>query len=55
MGHWEQTGRDNLAWRARRAALPRWRRRLGELLWIVAGLAVLALYLLPLLRGLGLV
>ncbi len=29
MGHWEQIGRDNAEERARRAALPRWRRRMA--------------------------
>lgn len=28
MGHWEQIGRDNAEERARRAALPAWRRAL---------------------------
>lgn len=28
MGHWEQIGRDNREERARRAALPAWRRAL---------------------------
>ncbi|MGY6246179.1 hypothetical protein ACXIUS_01360 [Bosea thiooxidans] len=30
MGHWEQIGRDNAEERARRAALPAWRRALGR-------------------------
>jgi hypothetical protein len=30
MGHWEQIGRDNAEERARRAALPPWRKLLAD-------------------------
>ncbi|MBD3847129.1 hypothetical protein IED13_15575 [Bosea sp. SSUT16] len=49
MGHWQQIGRDNAEERARRTALPRWRRLLGRhaqaalvaAAWIIAGALVL--------------
>jgi hypothetical protein len=52
MGHWEQTGRDNAEERARRAALPRWRRVVAShglaaflaLLWIVMAVSLLRLF-----------
>ncbi len=45
MGHWEQIGRDNAEERARRAALPWWRRALRRhaeaalvaAAWVAAG------------------
>jgi len=52
MGHWEQIGRDNAEGRARRAALPRWRRALGNqgraalvaAAWIVMAASLLRLF-----------
>lgn len=48
MGHWQQIGRDNAELRARRAALPWWRRAirthaeaaLVAAAWVVAGVLV---------------
>lgn len=48
MGHWEQIGRDNAEERARRAALPWWRRALRlhaeaalvAAAWVAAGAIV---------------
>ena len=55
MGHWEQIGRDNAELRARRAALPWWRRAmlrhaeaaLVAAAWIAVGAIV---WMLPLSR-----
>ena len=52
MGHWEQTGRDNAEERARRAALPRWRRGVTfygvvaflSMMWIAAILGIMRLF-----------
>ena len=52
MGHWEQTGRDNAEERARRAALPRWRRSATfygvvaflVVMWIAAILGIMRLF-----------
>lgn len=47
MGHWEQIGSENLKERARRAALPTWRRtvaRIGQYALIVASAAAIVFF-----------
>ncbi len=52
MGHWEQIGRDNAEARARRAALPLWRRVAADhgraVLVVAAWIGLFAVLLAPL-------